>query len=110
MTPALKEYEERVLTAAERIEARERELFEALRARGRARDRVGSSASRARSPSSTCCATLAEVAEREGYVRPTMTDDFDLEIVGGPASGGRADDAARQVHSERSAADRTTRG
>jgi len=33
VTPALKEYEERVLSAAERIEQRERELFEALRVR-----------------------------------------------------------------------------
>jgi DNA mismatch repair protein MutS len=32
VTPALKEYEEKVLTAAERIEARERALFDALRA------------------------------------------------------------------------------
>ena len=31
VTPALKKYEEQVLTAAERIETRERELFEALR-------------------------------------------------------------------------------
>ena len=40
VTPALKEYEERILTAAERIETRERELFEALRARGRTGDRA----------------------------------------------------------------------
>src|SRR5205814_2522795 len=33
VTPALKEFEEKVLTAAERIEDRERELFEALRRR-----------------------------------------------------------------------------
>src|SRR4029078_7182000 len=33
VTPALKEYEERVLTAAEKVEDRERELFEGLRAR-----------------------------------------------------------------------------
>ena len=32
VTPALKEYEEKVLTASERIETRERSLFEALRA------------------------------------------------------------------------------
>ena len=32
VTPALKQYEERVLSAAEEIERRERELFEALRA------------------------------------------------------------------------------
>ena len=31
VTPSLKEYEERVLTAAERVEERERELFEGLR-------------------------------------------------------------------------------
>src|SRR4029079_7251955 len=31
VTPALKEYEEKILTAAERIEARERELFDTLR-------------------------------------------------------------------------------
>src|SRR6185436_5380726 len=31
VTPALKEYEEKVLSAAERIETRERELFDALR-------------------------------------------------------------------------------
>ena len=28
-------------------------------------------------------AALAEVAAREGYVRPTLTDGFELEIVGG---------------------------
>ena len=33
VTPALKDYEERVLTAADRIETRERELFEQLRLR-----------------------------------------------------------------------------
>jgi len=33
VTPALKEFEEKVLNAAERIEERERQLFEALRQR-----------------------------------------------------------------------------
>ena len=28
-------------------------------------------------------AALADVAAREGYVRPTITDGFDLEIVAG---------------------------
>ena len=27
--------------------------------------------------------TLADVAAREGYVRPTMTDEFELDIVAG---------------------------
>ena len=40
VTPALKEYEERVLTAAERIEVRERELFEAASRGGGPRGRA----------------------------------------------------------------------
>src|SRR6185437_4626568 len=82
VTPALKEYEERVLTAAERIEARERELFEALRAAaGREIARLQSIA-RAIAELDVLSA-LADVAAREGYVRPTMTDDYDLVIDGG---------------------------
>ena len=82
VTPALKEYEERVLTAAERIEARERELFEALRAR------AGREIARLQRVASCLAeldvlAALAEVAERERYVRPALTDGFDLEIVAG---------------------------
>lgn len=82
VTPALKEFEEKVLTAAERIESRERELFEALRRR------IGDQVGRLQ-----CCArviaeldvvgALAEVAERESYVRPEISDGFDLEIVAG---------------------------
>jgi DNA mismatch repair protein MutS len=82
VTPALKEYEERVLTAVERIEARERALFEALRTR------VGQQVGRLQSVARLVAeldvlSTLAEVAEREGYVRPTITDGFDLDIRGG---------------------------
>ena len=82
VTPALKEYEERVLTSAERVEARERELFEALRAR------VASQIERLQSVARIIAeldvlASLAEVAQREGYVRPELTDDFSLEIMAG---------------------------
>ena len=82
VTPSLKEYEERVLTAAERVEARERELFEAVRAR------VGSQIGRLQTVAQIVAeldvlASLAEVAAREGYVRPGLSDDFALEIVGG---------------------------
>ena len=82
VTPALKEYEERVLTAAERIDMRERELCDALRAA------VGAQVTRLQRVARALAeldvlATLAEVAEREGYTRPDMTDDFDLEIVRG---------------------------
>ncbi len=82
VTPALKEYEERVLTAAERIEVRERELFEALRGR------IARDVARAQCASRVLAeldvlATLAEVAECEGYVRPNVSDGFDLRIVAG---------------------------
>ena len=82
VTPALKEYEERILTAAERIEARERELFEALRAS------VGGEVARVQCASRIVAeldvlAALADVAAREGYVRPTMTDGYDLAVTAG---------------------------
>ena len=82
VTPALKEYEERVLTAAERIEARERELFEALRAAAGQEIARLQSIARAIAELDVLSA-LADVAAREGYVRPTMTDDYDLVIDGG---------------------------
>jgi DNA mismatch repair protein MutS len=82
VTPALKDYEERVLTAAERIESRERELFESLRTQaGRHIERLQRIA-RAIAELDVL-STFAEVAAREGYVCPTMTDDFELEIVAG---------------------------
>ncbi len=82
VTPELKEYEERVLTAAERIETRERMLFEALRTR------IGRSIGRLQCLAGLVgqldvLATLAEVAEREGYSRPEISDEFALEIVAG---------------------------
>ena len=82
VTPALKEYEERVLSAADRIESRERELFEALRAA------LGCEIARVQCAARVAAeldvlAALADVAVREGYVRPTLTDGFDLEIQGG---------------------------
>jgi DNA mismatch repair protein MutS len=82
VTQALKEYEERVLTAAEQIETRERALVDALRGR------VGAEIARLQRMARTIAtldvyAALADVAERDGYVRPTMTDDFALDITGG---------------------------
>jgi DNA mismatch repair protein MutS len=82
VTPSLKEYEERVLTAAEQVETRERELFEAIRTR------VGAEIARLQSVARLIAeldvfASLAEVAEREGYVRPELIDDFELEITAG---------------------------
>ena len=82
VTPALKEYEERVLTAADRIELRERALFEALR------ERIARDIPRLQSAARLLAeldvqSTLGDVAESEGYVRPHLTDGFDLRIVGG---------------------------
>jgi len=82
VTPSLKEYEERVLTAAERVEERERELFETLRAE------IGSQVGRLQSVAQIIAeldvlASLAETAAREGYVRPELVDEFALEIKAG---------------------------
>ncbi|MBX7119048.1 MAG: DNA mismatch repair protein MutS [Gemmatimonadaceae bacterium] len=82
ITPALKEFEEKVLHATERMEALERELFEALRAR------TGAQVARLQAIARRCAegdvlAALAEVAAREGYVRPVVDDGPALEIVRG---------------------------
>jgi len=82
VTPSLKEYEERVLTAAERVEERERELFDALRSE------IGSQVARLQSVGQIIAeldvlASLAEAAAREGYVRPMLADEFSLEITAG---------------------------
>jgi DNA mismatch repair protein MutS len=82
VTQALKEYEEKVLTATERIEVRERELFDALRTR------LGSQVARMHETARAAAladvlASLAEVAVRESYARPVVTDDFALHIVAG---------------------------
>jgi DNA mismatch repair protein MutS len=82
VTPALKEYEEKILTAAERIEARERELFDALRtAIGREIARIQCAARIL--AELDVLAALADVAAREGYARPAITDGFELEITAG---------------------------
>jgi DNA mismatch repair protein MutS len=82
VTPSLKDYEERVLTAAERVEERERELFDALRSE------IGSQVGRLQSVGQIIAeldvlASLAEAAAREGYVRPVLADEFSLEITAG---------------------------
>ena len=82
VTPALKEYEERVLTAADRIESRERALFEALRGR------IARDVSRLQCAARVLAeldvlSTFGEVAELEAYVRPRLGDGFDLRIEGG---------------------------
>jgi DNA mismatch repair protein MutS len=82
VTPALKEFEEKVLHATERIEVTERQLFEQLRSR------IGAQVARLQRVAGTLAqldvlVALADVASREGYVRPEVGEGFDLEIVAG---------------------------
>jgi DNA mismatch repair protein MutS len=82
VTPELKEYEEKVLSADERIQEREQALFEALRAR------VAAEARRLQQTSSAVAtldvlASLAEVACRHDYVKPRMTSGDDLAFQDG---------------------------
>jgi len=82
VTVALKEYEEKVMHATERIDVLERQLFDGLRSR------IGAQIVRLQGVAGTLAqldvlATLGEVASREGYVRPSVHDGFDLDIVGG---------------------------
>ncbi len=82
VTPALKEFEERVLSAAEKVEERERALFDELKARVTAEIRRLQAVSAAIAQLDVF-ATLAEVAAREGYTRPEISDDYDLRIIAG---------------------------
>jgi DNA mismatch repair protein MutS len=82
VTPELKEYEEKVLRADERILAREAELFEALRAR------VAAQAARVQRTSRAAAvidvlAALAEVSARHDYVKPRVHDGDGLDYVDG---------------------------
>ncbi len=73
VTPALKEYEEKVLGATEEIERRERELFESLRTRVSGQiTRLQLAA--ARVATLDVLSSFAQVAETESYVRPVITD------------------------------------
>jgi DNA mismatch repair protein MutS len=82
ITPALKEFEERVLTAAERIDVRERERFESLRV-AVAHETARLQGIARRIAELDVLAAFADVAAREGYVRPVMTDGFELLVEGG---------------------------
>jgi DNA mismatch repair protein MutS len=79
VTAELKSYEEKVLGAEERIATRESALVDALRRRvGALVDRVQATA--AVVAMLDVWAGLADVAAREHYVRPRVTEGFDLEL------------------------------
>src|SRR5438045_1689929 len=79
ITPALKEYEEKVLGADERIVERELELFETLRAA------VAAEATRVQTSARVIAtldvlASLADVASVENYTKPHVHDGDELLV------------------------------
>ncbi|HET8648994.1 MAG TPA: DNA mismatch repair protein MutS, partial [Gemmatimonadales bacterium] len=81
VTPELKDYEARVLGAEERMSAREAELFGALRAT------VGNAIGRIQATARALArldvwAALADLAVKHRYVRPVVSDDFELRLKG----------------------------
>jgi DNA mismatch repair protein MutS len=82
LTPELKEWEEKVLGAEEKISALETRLLAQLRSSlAREVRRIQELSSQVAQVD--VLAALAEVAVRRGYVRPQVDSGFALEIVGG---------------------------
>jgi DNA mismatch repair protein MutS len=82
VTPELKEYEDKVLRADERILAREAELFEALRARVAARAAAVQECARGVAVLDVL-ASLAEVSARHDYVKPRLHAGDGIEYADG---------------------------
>ncbi len=82
VTPELKEYEDKVLRADERILLRETELFEALRGRVAARAAALQQCARATAVLDVV-ATLAEVSARHDYVKPRLHAGDGIEYADG---------------------------
>lgn len=82
ITPELKEYEEKILNAEEKIGALERDLFQELQAtvaeRGDELMRNGALLAML-----DCFVGFARVARENGYVRPSLEESTRLEIRGG---------------------------
>jgi DNA mismatch repair protein MutS len=82
ITPELKEYEEKVLGAQEKIYQREYELFVALR------ERVAEQTGRLLQTAEVLAtldvlASLAELAAERNYCRPVLTDEPELHVADG---------------------------
>jgi DNA mismatch repair protein MutS len=82
VTPELKNYEEKILSAQERAQRLEYELFCQLRDRVAARVKDVQKLAQALAELDVYSA-LAEVAKRRGYSRPEFTDRQEIEIVEG---------------------------
>ncbi len=81
-TPQLKEWEQKVLGAEERIGRIEAELFQQVRSRVCEETRKLQSTARAISTLDALCA-LAETASRQNYVCPVLHDGDEIEIKNG---------------------------
>lgn len=81
-TPQLKEWEEKVLGAEEKIVALETELFQEVRSRVREETQKLQSTARALA-TLDALASLAETAARRNYVCPVLHDGDEIEIIGG---------------------------
>ena len=82
VTPELKEMEEKILTAEEKIETLEHELFTELR------DMIAQQTGKLQQNAELlahldCYAGLAEVAQQHDYVRPTVDDGLTVDIEEG---------------------------
>jgi DNA mismatch repair protein MutS len=82
VTGELKEYEDKVLRADERILAREAEIFERLRAAAAAQARRLGQTARALAQLDALV-SLAETAARHGYVKPRVTRGEEIRYVEG---------------------------
>jgi DNA mismatch repair protein MutS len=82
VTPALKEYEEKILGADERIGEREVEIFEALRGRVAAEAPRVQESARAMAGLDVLAA-LADVAAAANYTKPQLHEGDDLIVVDG---------------------------
>jgi len=82
ITPELKEYEEKVLTADESAKQLEYELFLELRDSVQ-QGTVPLQTNAAILAELDCLSSLAELAVKQGYVRPTITEEPLLEIIEG---------------------------
>ena len=81
-TPELKEWEEKVFSAEDRISGVESELFAGVR-RAVAAEVARLQDTGGRTARLDALAALADLAERRGYVRPEVHTGFELEIVAG---------------------------
>lgn len=82
ITQELKELEQKILSAGERIDQLERQIFERL-LDGLGRLIPDMQANAAACEHTDCIYSMAEAADKYGYVRPEVNDSMELEITEG---------------------------